>query len=154
RTETAWDGSFVFGNLPAASYKFCVHNLDNHLNSCEWPTPNAAVPIQISTFDPKLKLKVDPGRRVHLRMNDSAGLLSKALPTGVKPEVVVLIADQSGKVWRRVPPLGSGTAGHFSLLVPDDSFYGFALTSIGLNLADHTGAAIPNLAFVPFAAPL
>ncbi len=154
RTETAWDGSFIFGNLPAATYNFCVHNLDNHLNPCEWPTKNAAVPVQISTFDPKLKLKVDPGRRVHLRINDSTSLLSKPLPSGAKPEVVVLIADQSGKVWRRVPALGASGAGHYSLLVPNEPSYGFALTSTGLTLADHAGAAVPSLAFVPFAAPL
>lgn len=136
------------------TYNFCVHNLDNHLNLCEWPTANAAVPIQISTFDPKLRLKVDAGRRVHLRINDSTGLLSKTLPTGFKPEIVVLIADQLGKVWRRVPALGASGAGHYSLLVPNEPTYGFALASTGLNLADHAGAAIPSRAFVPFAAPL
>ena len=153
-TETAWDGSFIFGNLPAGTYKFCVHNLDIYLNPCEWPTANAATAVQISSSDPKLRLKVDPGRRVYLRVNDSAGLLSTTLATGAKPELVVLIMDQSGKVWRRVPTLGTSTAGHYSLVVPNETTYGFALTSVGVSLADHAGAAIPSLAFIPFPAPL
>lgn len=154
RTETAWDGSFIFGNLPAGTYRFCVHNLDIHLNPCEWPTVNAAVPVQISASDPKLRLKVDPGRRVHLRVQDSAGLLTAALAGGRKPEVAVLIVDKSGKTLRRVPTLGAPTAGHYSLLVPDDPSYGFAVASPDVNLSDDRGSVIADRAFIPFANPL
>ena len=128
--------------------------MDNHLNPCEWPTVSDIGAVQVSNFDPKLKVRVELGRRVHLRLNDSAGLLSIALANGRKPDVAVLIVHKSGKVWRRVPALGAASAGHFSLLVPNDPSYGFALASADLTVNDHRGAAIADLTFVPFADPL
>lgn len=144
----------MFGNLPAGSYRFCVHNLDLHLNPCEWPTANAAVPIRIAGSDPKLRLKVDPGRRVHIRVADPTAILSTPTAAGRLPELSVVVVDKSGKVRRPIPVLGKASAGHYSLVVPSDPVYGFAVLSRDVYLADHVGATVADLAFLAFADPI
>ena len=153
RAQTALDGSFFFGNLPAGDYRFCLAHLGNYLNPCEWPSKNDLGRVTLGGSDPKLRLRADPGRRVSLKLNDVSGALQRPLATGKLPEPVVLVVDRAGKIWRRILP--SSTDGvTFSDLVPDDSTYGFAVGNTDLAFGDDSGKSLAAKAFIPFAPKL
>ena len=153
RAQTALDGSFFFGNLPAGDYRFCLAHLGSYLNPCEWPSKNDLGRVTLGGSDPKLRLRADPGRRVSLKLNDVSGALQRPLATGKLPEPVVLVVDRAGKIWRRIMP--SSTDGvTFSDLVPDDSTYGFAVGNTDLAFGDDSGKSLAAKAFIPFAPKL
>ena len=152
--QTADDGSFAFPSVIQGSYRVCTLNAGDYLNPCEWPSASDIGVVKIANSDPKLKLKLDRGRRVHLRLEDPKLALQVASVAGKKPEAIIGIVDTRGKVWRRANPLGTASAWNFTALVPNDPSYGFATVSADVNISDHAGVAVADKTFIPFAPSL
>lgn len=127
----------------------------DYLNPCAWPTKSDIGTVKITNADPKLKIKLDLGRRVHFRLDDPNQLLAAKPGNGnaKKLEALVLIVDTTGKVWQRAATIGSITAGNFIQLVPNDPSYGFAVTSADVSFGDY-GKSVKDKSFIPFATPL
>jgi len=148
------DGSFQFTGLPAGVYSICTRTTyaqapsteEPFLDSCAWPFFAQTVRLKAGQALTGIKVKAQPGVRLHLRVNAAlpALLTPLANPNALDPnlELHVRGADQLAHI---MPAVSSDAGGRDHMLViPHDNYLILRAKSNTLSISDLTGKLVPN----------
>jgi hypothetical protein len=105
RADAGPGGGFTISNLPAGTYTLCVAVKGRgYLDPCAWSTTAPTVQLSAGQAVTGYRLTVNKGAVVHVRLNDTAGVLNATATAAASIQAQPLVPPATVTPDRPVPP--------------------------------------------------
>jgi hypothetical protein len=141
RAESGLDGTFTIANLPAGTYTLCVAAKGRgYLDPCTWSAAPPTVQISTGKSVSGYRLTVVKGTLVKVRLNDTTGVLSAAVPAN-QPAPLILLGFVTARGLFEPLALTAKDASGRSLegTIPMNAPMSLQITGRGVKIADAAG---------------